>query len=74
MFFYPFSFFFRSRFGGKEGGNGMGGTDGEQGATMLEAKRAAGMQTVREERWEDEQRLVDEEKGKVGHNRAWYPG
>lgn len=41
---------------------------------MLEAKRAAGMQTVREERWEDEQRLVDEEKGKVGHNRAWYPG
>ncbi|KAL8637703.1 MAG: hypothetical protein Q9228_005053 [Teloschistes exilis] len=47
---------------------------GSKGAMMLEAKRAAGMQTVREERWEDEQRLVDEEKGKVGHNRAWYPG
>ncbi|KAL9576073.1 MAG: hypothetical protein Q9212_007409 [Teloschistes hypoglaucus] len=29
---------------------------GSKGAMMLEAKRAAGMQTVREERWEDEEK------------------
>lgn len=48
-------------------------TDSVQGSMMLEAKRAAGMSTFRESR-EAKGELGDEEKGKVGSNRAWYPG
>lgn len=50
-----------------------GMTDLIQGGVMLEAERAAGMSTFRDN-LEAEGEHGDEEKGKVGFNRVWYPG